>query len=270
MLLRLLSNSGTNPQTIDLTNYVRAAIEEGWDMASPAYSNRQFTTSLLKEGGTFTLENPKLKEQIIPLLITAASSTAAVAVIQQINQLLQTPGATAQWQDDGLSQATYFNLASGQCDIQFDYRKQQQHTYVVKMRLFSQPFGTTATPRIFAAASAVGPLLMISPYASSGNLTIAASTQAGVAGFGGRQQGWKPDRRAGQPRRQQEANQVVPSPPVCRPVTARAGFVFIWLHGLSGAAWRGNKSRWKRHWQGRLCRKWLAKSVHPARAWLLQ
>ena len=40
------------------------------------------------------------------------------------------------------------------------------------------------SPRRYATASGVGPLLMISPYASGGALTAAASTQAGVSGFG--------------------------------------------------------------------------------------
>lgn len=194
MKLVLNTNNSTNPQSLDLTNYVMAAIGEGMDPASPAFSNRQFTTSLLKEGGTFTLENPKLKELMFPLLLGptpgsgAGSSSATALLISTINQVLQTPGATAQWQDDGMSQATYFNLASGQVDVQYDYRKGQQHYTMVKLRLFAQPFGTTAAPRVYASASAVGPLLMISPYASSGVYAVAASTQ-GVAGFGGQQQG---------------------------------------------------------------------------------
>lgn len=195
MKLQLLSNSGTNPQQIDLTTYVMAGIEAGMDPASPSYSNRQFTTSLLKEGGVYTLENPKLKELMFPVLLGpvagtgAGSSTATALLITQINQILQTPGATALWQDDGMSQPTYFGLATGQLDVQYDYRKAQQHYVMCKLRLFAQPFGTTAAPRVYAAASALGPLLMISPYGSNGALAIAASTQAGVAGFGGQQQG---------------------------------------------------------------------------------
>ena len=53
--------------------------------------------------------------------------------------------------------------------------------------LFSEPFARTAAPGPLAAASAVSPVLMISPYASGGQYILGASTQAGVAGFGGQQ-----------------------------------------------------------------------------------
>jgi hypothetical protein len=189
--LILSNNSGTNPQSINLTNYLQLALEAKADPASPQFSTRQFTTSLLKEGATFTLENVKLKEQVFPLLIGPnTNSSLAVATIIAINQILETPGAVAEWQDDGgIVSPTYFTLASGQLDVNYNYRESAQHWISCTLRLFSQPYGTTAAPRFYCAASAVGPLLMISPYASGGVQAIAASTQAGVAGFGGRQQG---------------------------------------------------------------------------------
>jgi len=189
--LILNNNSGTNPQSINLTNYLQLALEAKADPASPQFSTRQFTTSLLKEGATFTLENAKLKEQVFPLLIGPnTNSSLAVATIIAINQILETPGAVAEWQDDGgIVSPTYFTLASGQLDVNYNYRESAQHWISCTLRLFSQPYGTTAAPRFYCAASAVGPLLMISPYASGGVQAIAASTQAGVAGFGGRQQG---------------------------------------------------------------------------------
>ena len=95
------------------------------------------------------------------------------------------------WQTDGASQPTYYDLLSGELQIAYSYRKEQAgaHYTQAKLLTFSSPLGHPAAPRPYAAASAVGPLLMISPYASSGALAIGASTQGGVAGYGGQQQG---------------------------------------------------------------------------------
>jgi hypothetical protein len=113
-----------------------------------------------------------------------------MAVEQQITQIVNTPGATASWQDDELSQATIFDLQTGQFDVQYNYRVSQQHWLIGKLRLFGQPFGRIAAPRLYAAASGVGPLLMISPYNAGvgAGLGIGATTQGGIAGFGGVQQ----------------------------------------------------------------------------------
>lgn len=188
MQLLIANNSATNPQSMDLTDFIKAALGEGMDPAAPTYSDRVFAHSLLKEGGTFTLENANLKELVFPLLLTATTSSVSVQLVAQINQIIQTPGATASWQDDALTQATLFSLSSGQCDIDYDYRKAQAHSTQCRMRLFTQPFGTTPATRFLAAASGVGPLLMISPFANGGGLAITPSTQAGIAGFGGKQQ----------------------------------------------------------------------------------
>lgn len=175
-------------QSLDITSYMDVVPEDGMDPANPSFTDKVFARSLLKEGGTLALESFQIRELAFPLRITSTSSTATVLIEQQINQIINTPGAVAIWQDDGMTQPTYFDLASGQFDIEYNYRAGQQHLLSGKLRLFAQPLGRTSAPRAFAAASGVGPLLMISPYASSGQLAVSASTQAGVAGFGGQQQ----------------------------------------------------------------------------------
>ncbi len=189
----IYNNSVTNPQQLDLTNELSVVRGEGLDPASAAYSDKQFTHSLLREGGVYTLENPNMKEIIFPILVGTGqnlTSSQVAARIQQINQIVNTPGATASWQDDGMSQATYYTLNTGTLDVEYDFREQSgAHFARCKLRLFSQPFVTPASPRFYARASGIGPVLMVSPYASDGSYAVAASTQAGVAGFGGKPYG---------------------------------------------------------------------------------
>lgn len=115
--------------------------------------------------------------------------SAVLQLIAQINAIIETPGATVTWQPTGALNPTRFDLLSGQLDPDYNYWREQGGWTHCKLRLFTQPLGHSASPRPYAVASGVGPLLMISPYASSGALAIGPSTQGGVTGFGGQQQG---------------------------------------------------------------------------------
>lgn len=94
---------------------------------------------------------------------STSSGPVCERMVQQINQAINTPGATVTWQDSGRSQATVFDLLSGQCDIEYSYFRGTQSWLNCKLRMFTQPLGRTAGPRAYAAASSVGPILYIAP-----------------------------------------------------------------------------------------------------------
>ena len=145
----------------------------------------------MKEGATLALQQLVEREQTWPLLLGPFATTSAMmSYIAEVNQAINTPGAVAYWETDGASQPTYYDMLSGELQIAYSYRKEQAgaHYTQAKLLTFSDPLGRPAAPRPLAAASAVGPVLMISPYASGGQYILGASTQAGVAGFGGQQQ----------------------------------------------------------------------------------
>lgn len=187
--LVLRNNSVSNPQTLDLTAYMNVQDGAGMDTASPSFSQRIFSHSLLKQGATLALEQMVEREMVFPLLLgpiggvvgAPTNLSQTLALVQAINQIITTPGATATWQPLGASQATTFDLLSGLAAIKYSYRKEGQAWTEVELQLFTQPLGRTAGPRPYAAASGVGPLLMISPYASGGALAVAPSS----SGFGG-------------------------------------------------------------------------------------
>ena len=184
--LKISSNSAANPQTLDLSPYLRLQPDQGTDPAGPAFTNRIFARSLLKEGATLALEQNVEREWTFPVAFKGTSqSVVNSTLVQQANQILETPGATLSWQDDGMSQPTVADILSGQVQIEYDYYRGRASWCNAKILIFTTPFGHPPAARAYAAASGVGPLLMISPYASGGALAIGASTQAGVAGFGG-------------------------------------------------------------------------------------
>lgn len=186
--LILSSNSASNPQSVNLSNFLRLQPDEGTDPAGPAFTNRIFARSLLKEGATLALEQNTEREWTFPLSISGSSASVANGqLVQQINQIVETAGATMSWQDVGMSQPTIADILSGQVQVEYDFFRSSSPAgwCNAKLLIFTNPFGHPVGPRAYAAASAAGPLLIISPYNASGTLTISASTQAGVPGFGG-------------------------------------------------------------------------------------
>lgn len=192
--LIISSNNASNPLSLDLSNFMDLTDGSDMDPQDPAFSNKVISHSLLKEGGILALEDLQAKELVFPLKLNAASSSALATLITEINQVLTSPGATYSWQDDGMSQPTVFDAISGQFDVHYSYRMTSSPGHWCKgdLKLFTQPFGHTGAPRPYAAASAIGPLLMISPYNSNGSPITSASTQAGAAGFGAVGQGGVP------------------------------------------------------------------------------
>ena len=164
---------------------------DGLDPADNTFSSKVWGHSLLRAGATLALENEVQREQVFPLLLgpvggvtgAPANLSQTLQLIQEINALLRTPGATLTWQPLGVANATTFDLLSGQVDIDYSYRKEGQFWTEVTMRAFVQPFGRTAAPRPYASASAVGPLLLVSPYASgAAPAIVASSTGYGASG----------------------------------------------------------------------------------------
>jgi hypothetical protein len=209
-LLVLTNNQTTNPTggplTLDLTNYVVVDPGQGLDPADPAFTQRIWSRSLLKEGATLALEQLVEREMQFPLKLgpiggaggSPQNLSATLALIQQINQILQTPGTTMTWQPPGASQPTTFDVLSGLVESAYNYRAEQQSWEIANLRVFTQPLGRTVGPRTYAAASGVGPLLMLTPYGTPNTAggaiaqVVGASTQAGLAGFGGASQGGVP------------------------------------------------------------------------------
>lgn len=128
---------------VDLSSYLNVQEGQGMDPADPAFSNRVFAHSLLKRGGVLALEDLKLREMTFPLTLKATSKDKLTALVRELNTILETPGCEVEWSDEGTAVSTFFDLASGQFDPEFDFRQGQQSNPMLKgkLRLFVQPLG---------------------------------------------------------------------------------------------------------------------------------
>lgn len=157
-----MSNAVLKVGNLTLSKYLGVQPEDGMDTYDPTFTEKVFAHSLLKEGGTFALENLQLKEMVFPLLYGPFTIPERAEKVQELNRELNaaTP-IVVEWQDFGATNPTFFDLSGGQFDIEYDFRKGQQGYVKGKLRLFVQPFGRQPTPITVALAVASGPLLQI-------------------------------------------------------------------------------------------------------------
>ena len=157
-------STAANPVTpLDLSDYIDVSQGSGLDPADPSFTDKVFSHSLLKEGGTLALEDLKIKEVVFPLYMSGPNKPTVNGLVETINDAINSAGAVAIWQDTGCSQPTYFDLVSGQVDIEYDYRRATGNQVILKgkLRLFAQPLARKASPRVYAVASGAGPLLLV-------------------------------------------------------------------------------------------------------------
>lgn len=170
---------------LDLSNYMRVNQGDGLDPANPTFTNKVWARSLLKEGGVQALESLQLKEMQFPLYLSATTRDGVAALVQQVNAMINAPGQTVGWQDQGASNMTFYDLASGQFDIHYDFRRAGGNAIIDGLlRLFVQPLGHTATMRLVASAAGTGPLLTLpipSPILGDAPALIRAQVQGGSA-----------------------------------------------------------------------------------------
>lgn len=140
---------------LDLTQYLDVNPGEGLDPADSAFTTKIISHSVLREGGSLALEDLKPKELIYPLKLKASTKDKLTLLVREINIALNTMGAELQWQDEGTTVETYFDVISGQFDTAFNFRmgQQAQPWLTGKLRVFVQPLGQLEkAPRQFLLA----------------------------------------------------------------------------------------------------------------------
>lgn len=170
--------------TLDLSTYLRLGQGEGLDPVDSAFTDKVITTSLLREGGYFSLEQNRPKELAFPVWLKAASKDALHQLVQQINGALIVSNQTVTFQDEGASQPTTFDMLAGQLDEDYDFRRGQHFYLAARLRLFVQPFGRSSSSRVIATAAGTGAILttpLTTPTAIAGD--VPAQLTAGLSFF---------------------------------------------------------------------------------------
>ncbi len=150
---------------LDLAQYLRAQAGEGFDPSDVDYSEPQFSRSPARAGGSWVGDNVNLRELVWPLSLDATNKDGLLEVIREINLELEREGIRVEWRDAGASQSTFYDIARGRLEPEFNFWRAAAMRINAILRIWVQPFGHTATERIVGTGAASGPVA-IAPLAA--------------------------------------------------------------------------------------------------------
>lgn len=148
--------------SLDLSTYARLNPGDGFDPTDRDYLEPGFSDSPVGEGQALVSVDTRNKELVFPLWLKGANQTKQQAhvLIQRINRELATPNIMVEWQDDGASNSTFYDVEFGRVEQEFNYRAGVKGMVSLTLRVWVRPWGHNATAlRTVATTAATGPLV---------------------------------------------------------------------------------------------------------------
>ena len=146
----------------DLSGYLRPQHDQGLDPASSeTVKQPEFGGSLaLGDGQPHIRDAAGNREWDVPVILKAASVDALHELDRAINADLFR-GAQVEFRPDGATLSTFFDLEAGRLDVDYQHFLVRQGYLRCMLRLWTRPFGHTATARAVASAVGSGPLAFL-------------------------------------------------------------------------------------------------------------
>lgn len=174
---------------LDLSTYIRLAPGEGVDPADGDMLDFGLTENSGLEGPSLLSETAGAREMTWPMHVTPTKSGGVYASTKQglhdqirdINaKLANAKGKRLQWQDDGATNATHFDIIAARFEFDYNYRRQQKMWASGVLRVWARPYGHTGTFRNIGTALATGVGVAVNVLSGSVNGDVMAHMAATV------------------------------------------------------------------------------------------
>jgi hypothetical protein len=148
--------------SIDLSESIRVAHDQGMDPANPTFTEPQFTgPPALGEGQGFAADTVNNREMAFPLILSAEDTDALYELVREINAEL-VKGKQVEFRSSGASQSTFFDLERGRLEEQYEHWLDQGAHVRAMLHLWVRPFGHTGTFReVIPSIAATGPQTLL-------------------------------------------------------------------------------------------------------------
>lgn len=148
--------------SLDLSVHLRVNQGDGLDPHHGGdFLEPQFSDAAVGEGDPLLSIHEGNREQAFPVILNPAKAGYADTkdglhqLVRDINRALA--GAQQiQWQDDGASSPTFYDVTFARFEPAYDYRRAQKHWLPGVVHVWARPFGHTGTARVVATALASG------------------------------------------------------------------------------------------------------------------
>jgi hypothetical protein len=173
----------------DLSEYTRVNPGDGLDPYPEGTLEPVFSESPLRDGGKLALINKKVTERRFALFLNEPDPTVLRTLEQDLNRELErAPGIQAEWRPPNSSDSTYWDVEAGVFEPDYNFRRDVRGWLGGMLKLWTGPYGHTATERIVATGAGTGLLLRVAIPSLGGDAPalaryrITAGSQVPTAG----------------------------------------------------------------------------------------
>lgn len=158
---------------LDLTTYARLYGDAGFDVYdSSGFLEPQFNTSPLASGQPLVSVTETNREMAWPLYLNDSTKDLLHELVRQINQEIRnTRPLRVEWQDNGATDSTFYDVAYARFDPDFKFPQARAGWLAGTLRVWcAPPYGHTATERVVGTSLASGPLVRLSCASIEGDV----------------------------------------------------------------------------------------------------
>lgn len=144
---------------LDLAPYVRVGNDEGFDpYDGGGFEEPAFIDNPFGEGQGLANVDSRNREMSWPLYLNAATKDAMHTLVRQINQEIRYAARPlrVEWRDQDATNSTYYDVEFARFDPNFRMRPSAQRWLAGVLRVWTQPYGHTATERVIGTGALPG------------------------------------------------------------------------------------------------------------------
>lgn len=147
--------------TLDLSSYCRMNPEDKLDPYGQPWLQPAFTETPFADGQPLISTTVGNREQMWNLFLNEPSKDQLHALIQKINVAANQRPLQVEWQDDGASKPTFFDVAFLRFEPDFNFRRSQKGYAAGVLHIWVSGYGHTGTVRVAGTAAGTGVFLSV-------------------------------------------------------------------------------------------------------------
>lgn len=153
--------------TLDLSVHLKVNQGDGLDFAdADGFIEPQWSEGGTSDGDALLSIHEGNRQQSFPCILNpakagyAATKDGLALLVRDINRALKA-AQVVEWRDDGATRSTYYDVRFARFDPAYDYRRAGQLWLPGTVKVWTKPYGNTATNRIVATGQSAGMVMLV-------------------------------------------------------------------------------------------------------------
>lgn len=159
--------------SLDLSPYLRVGNDEGFDpYDGGGFEEPAFIDNPFGEGQGLSNVDSRNREMSWPLYLNATTKDGLHTLVRQINQEIRyaVRPLRVEWKDQDASFSTFYDVEFARFDSVFKMRPSAQKWLAGTLRVWTKPYGHTATERVIATVTGTGGFSVFAIPSAAGDI----------------------------------------------------------------------------------------------------